>query len=39
MKNNFVSLVYEINSVGTCHVENAADALAAGRKIYITRQM
>jgi len=39
MKNNFASLVYEINSTGTCHLENRPDALAAGRRIYVTRQM
>jgi len=38
-RNNFASLVYEINSVRTSHLENGSDALAAGTKIYVTRQM
>jgi len=38
-KNNFASLVHEINSIRTCHLENGSDALAAGRKTYVTRQV
>lgn len=37
MEVNFASLVYEINSVRTCHSEDGPDALAAGRKSYVTR--
>jgi hypothetical protein len=39
MKNTFAFLVYAINSVETCHLENGPDALAAGREIYVIRQM
>ena len=37
MKKNFASLVYEINPVRTCYSEDEPDALAAGRKTYVTR--